>query len=175
MAKRVTTSPVNISVDTIKLDVRGLVALKKKMMQMPDVIVGYLNGEMHPTWEMSMAELAMINHEGVRGDAKDGKEWKIPPRQMLRQSFMENGFYIRDLKQAVSTAMTTKGAVSSNQAFRVLGKKAAKKLNEEVASGNFTPNADYTIEKKGSSTPLNWTKALSKAGKFRLVKRGKKK
>lgn len=165
-------SVLDVSVSSIKLDVRGLVELKKKLMALPNIDVGYLNGEKHPTWDFSMAELAMINHEGVRGDTK---EWFIPPRQMLRQAFMENGFYRKDLERAVRSAISTKGMVAVNQAFRVIGKKAAKDLNAEVASGNFTPNAEFTIEKKGKDDPLNWTGALARAGKFRLVKRGMKK
>lgn len=163
-------SLVDLDVSSIKLDVRGLVELKKKLMSLPNIDVGYLNGEKHPTWDFSVAELAVINHYGVRGVEK---EWDIPPRPMLLQSLQENKFYVRDLTTAVRTALTTKGLVASTQAFRVLGKKAAKGLNAETASGNFTQNAEYTIEKKGSAVPLTWTGALAKAGKFRIVRKSK--
>lgn len=161
-------SPVTIGVTGLKFNFDGLKQLEKKLLSLPSVDVGYLKAALHPTWDMTYAEIAALNH--FYGKSAPGGSFKIPERPAMAQAFESNNNFVDKLQAAVFSAMSTKGQINTNRAFSNLGRYAVYNLNMAVLSGSFVGNAEYTIEKKGRDDPLNWTGALAKAAKFRLVK-----
>jgi len=173
--KRQKESTIDFNVSGLKLDISGLKKLKQLMKNLPSVDVGYLNGEKHPKWDFSFAELAVINNYGVRGDSKNAPGWAIPPRPMMEGTFNLNKGFAAQLQIAVEKSFAGNSQVAANQAFKALGVHAADKLNLFVkvagSDGYLRKNAPMTIAAKGKDDPLNWTGALAKAAKFRLVRK----
>lgn len=173
--KRQKESTVDLNITGLKLDTSGLKKLKQLMNTIPSVDVGYLRGEKHPKWDFSFAELAVINNYGVRGDGETTPGWKIPPRPMMEGTFNLHKGFAAQLEVAVRRTFAGNSQLAANQAFKALGDHAAGKMNLFVkvggSDGFFPKNAPFTISQKGKDDPLNWTGALAKAAKFRLVRK----
>lgn len=98
---------------------------------------------------------------------------RIPPRPFLTQPFeMHEGKrrVVQGFRQVV------KGIVEHGTPVDIalddFGKKMSNLIQEEmVTSGNFTPNALLTIEKKGFDHPLIETAGLAEAISHRIVRK----
>lgn len=78
---------------------------------------------------------------------------RIPARSFINQPFDKNkGKYKRALYELLPKVLEGKMAVK--RALGLIGTVAAKDMRQAIRDGIPPPNAEATIERKGSSTPL---------------------
>ena len=115
---------------------------------------------------VSIVQYATWNENGVMG--KNG--WKIPPRPFIKG-------WANTKKEEIKTVLKTlyekvaSGKMTCDIAIKTLGSYAKSGIQEYIVKGDFKPNANYTIRKKGSSKPLIDTGAMRKAVAFEIEKR----
>ena len=91
----------------------------------------------------SYAEIAAYNELGTS---------TIPSRPFMRQSFENHQDELQDACDQVNDTLANGGSAES--ALNTLGVLAKGLIQEEIASGDFAPNAPSTIRQKGSAQPL---------------------
>lgn len=91
-----------------------------------------------------VAERAFFNEYGTR---------TIPERSFMRTAFDESLPDINNtVDRLVSGVMSAK--IAAQTAANVLGERHQGQIKAKIKSGTFTPNAESTIARKGSSKPL---------------------
>ena len=77
----------------------------------------------------------------------------IPSRPFMRQTMSENE---DDIKKYASNYLTMacKGDMTTKAALEAIGEYIKKLMQEQIADGDFEPNAPSTIAKKGFDDPL---------------------
>jgi hypothetical protein len=110
--------------------------------------------------DATLAEYATYNELGVKKKKKDEDEdentdgiWFIPPRPFVR------GFVDGKREQIAKTLeklgnLVSGGKIKAETAMARLGEYGQSGIKSYIRNGDFTPNADSTIAKKGSSKPL---------------------
>ena len=117
------------------------------------VVVGFVEGENHDGSDLSVAEVAAIHEFGAEVEAADGSVVTIPARSMLRGTFEENrAENVRKLR--VLAQATVEGRISVDQALKVFGVDMQGQVVKRINAGITPPNAESTIQRKGSSKPL---------------------
>ena len=118
------------------------------------VDVGFLEGS------GEMAAIAAYNELGTS---------TIPPRPFMSQTVSSHG---DEISKAIADgcSVVMEGG-SAAEALDQIGSKVKGLIQNEMASGNFTPNAPETIKKKGSSTPLIDTGRMMQSVEY-AVRRG---
>jgi len=153
---------------TIKLDLSGLNKLKKRLNSAEDtrLQVGHLELSMHPTADMTMAEVAKINHDGATLD--DGQE--IPSRPYIIHGMM-NPALIKKLQD--STEKIVEGQSTAFKELRKLGPQFKQSIKKDMGNpAIFESNAPMTLEKKGGrNTPLVDEGHLRRDVKQKLVRK----
>ena len=104
----------------------------------------------------TLAQIASWNELGVLGppmSQNGGGKWFIPPRPFIR------GFADNKREQIAKTleklgGLVTGGKLKAETAIARLGEYGQSGIKSYIRNGAFTPNADSTIAKKGSSKPL---------------------
>ncbi len=115
--------------------------------------VGIVSGTgEHPNGEngQTLAEVGWWNEFGTK---------RIPERPFLRTGLRDNIGDYRTIIQASLKAIFTKKTEES-QALAVLGTKAQADVQRKIVSVTSPPNAQTTIDLKGSSSPLQNIGAL---------------
>jgi len=94
----------------------------------------------------------------------------MPSRPFLRKSVDENEEKIN------SFLKSTKGkilkGVSAEQILKEIGIFQKDLIQEKITEGSYTPNAESTIRKKGSSKPLIDTGKMRQSVNFVIQKKG---
>lgn len=113
----------------------------QKMAEM-EIVIGFQEGQLYEDGT-SLAEVAAYNEFGTSD---------TPARPFMKQSF-EN--HENELRAACENAnvMLSKGK-SADEVLNVIGAVAKGVIQQEIAEGEFAPNAPSTIRKKGSERPL---------------------
>ena len=93
---------------------------------------------------VSIAEYAAFNEFGTR---------TIPERPFMRKTFDDNLANYNKLIERLFKGMLG-GKLDAKMAFSILGQQTEDDMKNTIMTGNFAPNSDYTIAKKGSSRPL---------------------
>lgn len=109
------------------------------------VKIGIQEGEVREDGT-DMVLIAAVNHFGT----EDGR---IPSRPFLTQAYDRNRDKINRQIQAEWDAVLS-GTKAIDQALNGLGQMHTDHVQREITRGNFPPNADSTVSKKGSSRPL---------------------
>lgn len=108
-----------------------------------EVRIGFQNGDAQSDDGTDMCDIAMWNELGTIN---------MPSRPFIRMSVDDNegkiGSFIDSQKTNIS-----KG-VSGEQILKEIGIFQKDLIQDKIANGGFTPNAESTVAKKGSSTPL---------------------
>jgi hypothetical protein len=121
----------------------------------------------------TLAEIATRNELGVLGPPVsqhgDGK-WFIPPRPFVR------GFVDGKREQIVKIMEKLGGLVSGGKlkaetAMARLGEYGQSGVKSYIRNGPFTPNADSTIARKGSSKPLIDTSVLKNSIRYQVIEK----
>nr|DAO21582.1 MAG TPA: virion morphogenesis protein [Caudoviricetes sp.] len=91
---------------------------------------------------------------------------RIPARPFMRQAADKNATKWGDDAERLA-AMAIHG-MSTEQALEVLGVEVKGDIQDIFTSGSFAPNAELTIQKKGSSRPLIDSGRLRASVDFRI-------
>ena len=129
----------------------GVKVIEKGDLKIPKAFkcvlkVGFFDGK-YPDGEY-VASVAFWNEFGTI--SKNGNR-HIPPRPFMRNVINDNSNMqkIANIAKIEFEKGTNVEAVAD-----LLGGELEKMIKQSIRSGEFTPNSDYTIIKKGSSTPL---------------------
>jgi hypothetical protein len=121
----------------------------------------------------TLAEIASRNEFGVLGPpvSQYGKgKWFIPPRPFLR------GFADGKREQIAKTleklgALVSGGKLKAETAMARLGEYGQSGVKSYIRNGEFTPNADSTIARKGSSKPLIDNGTLRNSIRYQVIEK----
>lgn len=99
---------------------------------------------------MTNAQVAIANEVGTG----PGVEPVVPSRPFVKQSFAgaHREPFIRNMRQLLT--MITQGNMSTKLALERIGRMGETRVKDEIITGNFAPNAEFTKRKKGSDRPL---------------------
>jgi hypothetical protein len=117
---------------------------------------------------VSIAQYAAYNEFGVPGKKK---KWRIPPRPFIR-GFVENESAEIKAMQEQLVKLVSEGKMSADTAVKRLGQFAQDGIKRYIMSGNFEPNAEATIQRKGSSRPLIDTGTMRNSVRYQVKKKG---
>jgi hypothetical protein len=139
------------------------------------VKVGVTEGVGSQTTEggATIAQIASWNELGVLGPPMSqhgGGKWFIPPRPFIR------GFADGKREQIAKTLEKLGGLVSGGklkaaEAIARLGEYGQSGVKSYIRNGPFTPNADSTIAKKGSSKPLIDNGTLRNSIRYQVIEK----
>lgn len=125
--------------------------------------VGFVKGlGTHPNSNgATVAEIAAYNEFGTD---------TIPERPFLRTSIRENmkPVYAPMIKALLEKILN--GQVTVTQAIGLLGEKASADVKLKIIAISDPPNADETIDKKGSTNPLIDTGLMNQSVTWEKVK-----
>lgn len=119
----------------------------------------------------TLAQIASWNELGVMGppmSQNGGGKWFIPPRPFLR------GFADGKREQTAKTmeklgGLVSGGKLTADVAMAQLGEYGQSGVKSYIRNGAFTPNADSTIARKGSSKPLIDRRTLRKSIRYQVI------
>jgi hypothetical protein len=124
----------------------------------------------------AVAQYASWNELGVKGpplSQHGGGVWFIPPRPFIRG-------WLADKESSIKTTidkvykLVADGKMDAKTAASTLGQFAQDGIKNHLMSGDFTQNADRTIQIKGSSKPLMDTGTLRNSIRFEVIGKGDK-
>lgn len=166
--------------DKIKDSDRGARQLAEKVFGLnnPKIVVGILarGASQHvakpgASRAISILEYATWNEFGVKasGIGANGRHYvvNIPERSFIRAWFDHNRLRALDYLAAVLKEVIA-GNLTKEQALNRLAQKFVAEIKIAITRGIDPPNADSTIERKGSSKPLIDTGALRSAISYRI-------
>ena len=112
------------------------------------LVVGIPNNENSRTNSdgITNAELGIIHEFGV-------PERGIPERSFLRSTVSEESENLGRLGKTEITEFL-EGNTSAHDAFATIGVYLQGKIVEKITDGEFEPNNENTVKRKGSSKPL---------------------
>jgi len=116
----------------------------------------------------AIAEYAAYNEYGVPGKKK---KWNIPPRPFIR-GWLENH---QDEIKAMQDKLfknVSEGKMSADTAIKKLGQFAQDGIKRYIMDGEFEPNAESTVQHKGSSRPLIDTGAMRNNVRYKVTGKG---
>lgn len=108
-----------------------------------EVQVGFQAGEAQYENGADLCEIAAYNEYG--GSDR-------PARPFMRQSFENHEAELQAACDAVNKTIASGGTAEA--ALKKLGVIAKGLVQDEIVNGGFEPNAESTIARKGSATPL---------------------
>jgi hypothetical protein len=153
----------------------GMEAILKEMEELKSmcVKVGVTEDAGAQTTESgaTIAQIASWNELGVMGpplSQHGGGKWFIPPRPFIR------GFADGKREQIQKTldklgGLVSSGKLTAEMAMARLGEYGQSGVKSYIRNGPFTPNADSTIAKKGSSKPLIDTGTLRNSIRYQVI------
>lgn len=128
-------------------------------IERPKISVGIHEAEAaHANGKVTVGDIATWNEFGTR---------TIPARSFIRAFVDEKQDEIRATAKGL-LLQVVRGKLTKEQALDQLGLWLQGQIQRRMAEGIPPPNAEATIEKKGSSTPLIDTGALRSAVTFKV-------
>ena len=126
-----------------------------------EIAVGFIRGIDPYEDDTDLVDVAMYNEYGTS---------TIPPRPFLEQGIETHQ---RQIQQAVDNAfLTVDRGGDAETGLNQIGNVAKGAIQDEIANGEFAPNAPSTIKKKGSSRPLIDTGHMRQSVKYYIRKAG---
>jgi len=119
----------------------------------------------------TLAQIASWNELGVLGPpvSQNGSgKWFIPPRSFVRGWADGKREQIANTIERISKQVS-EGKMFAEVAIRRLGEYAQSGVKSYIRNGDFTPNADSTIAKKGSSKPLIDNGTLRNSIRYQVI------
>jgi hypothetical protein len=114
----------------------------------------------------TVIDVATWNEFGVKDEKGD---WKIPPRSFIRAfGDQERAEAVKLLKRLY--ALVVMGRMTEEKALDMFGVWAVGRIQARIAQGIPPANADSTVRRKGSSTPLIDTGQLRSSISFEVEK-----
>ena len=126
-----------------------------------EIAVGFIRGTDPYKDGTDLVDVAMYNEYGTS---------TIPPRPFLEQGVQNHQ---QEIQQAINNAfyIVDKGG-DAEKGLNQIGNVARGAIQDEIANGDFAPNAPSTIKKKGSSRPLIDTGHMRQSVKYYIRKAG---
>lgn len=121
---------------------------RAKQINQMQLVVGIPNNEnsREESEGITNAELAMIHEFGV-------PERGIPERSFMRSTASEESNNLGQLsKQVLNECLA--GNISPCDAYATIGAYFQGRIVEKITDGEFEPNNENTVKRKGSSKPL---------------------
>ena len=121
---------------------------RAKQINQMQLVVGIPNNEnsREESEGITNAELAIIHEFGV-------PERGIPERSFMRSTASEESNNLGQLsKQVLNECLA--GNISPYDAYATIGAYFQGKIVEKITDGEFEPNNENTVKRKGSSKPL---------------------
>ncbi len=131
---------VNIR-DTVTTDGKKFEKLLKELGQL-EVRIGIQQGETSEEG-VDLVDIAMFNELGTV---------HIPSRPFLRDSVDANGDQINNFLQSMKKELLR--GRTAEDVLKKIGVFQKGLVQEQIVKGDFAPNSEETIRRKGSDTPL---------------------
>ena len=113
--------------------------------------------------ETDLCDIAAWNELGVPSK-------NIPARPFLRQTADKSGENIAKFGEQAIRQITNGG--TADTALMQIGNYVKGQVQNEIASGDFAPNKEATMKRKGSETPLIDTGRMRGSVSFHICKKG---
>lgn len=126
-----------------------------------EVAIGFQHGEATEEDGTDICDIAAWNELGTVN---------MPSRPFMRMSVDDNESKINSFLQA-SAKKIVRGA-SAEQILKEIGIFQKDLVQEKITEGSFTPNAESTIRKKGSSKPLIDTGRMRQSVNYIVRRKG---
>lgn len=114
-----------------------------KELESLEVKVGYQRGEVVTEEGADMVDIAAYNELGSSN---------TPARPFMKQSFENHEDELKKSCEEVNQTLAQGG--TAQEALSKLGVFCKGLVQDEIVNGGFAPNAESTIKRKGSETPL---------------------
>lgn len=132
-----------------------------KVLAEKEVRVGFQAGKATEEDGTDICDIAAWNELGTV---------HIPARPFLRQSVDDNVSKINSFLQSKKKDLVR--GVSAEQVLKEIGIFQKDLIQEKITEGNFTPNAESTVKKKGSSKPLIDTGRMRQSVNYEIKSKG---
>lgn len=132
-----------------------------KVLAEKEVRVGFQAGKATEEDGTDICDIAAWNELGTV---------HIPARPFLRQSVDDNVSKINSFMQSKKKDLVR--GVSAEQVLKEIGIFQKDLIQEKITEGNFTPNAESTVKKKGSSKPLIDTGRMRQSVNYEIKSKG---
>lgn len=126
-----------------------------------EVVVGFQHGEATEDDGTDICDIAAWNELGTE---------HIPSRPFLRNSVDENEDKINGFIDHVTNELIN--GEPAEQTLKRIGLFQKALVQEKITEGEFAPNADSTIKKKGSSKPLIDTGRMRQSVNYWIRQKG---
>jgi hypothetical protein len=124
---------------------RGLQALSDRLKRLNKrILVGVPAGKVEPDGTSTALVAAVVEFGTADG--------KIPERPFLRNG-LRHSYPAITRYNAPALRAVAEGTLSAEVALATTGELAVAGVKKEMVSGEFVPNAESTIKKKGSDRP----------------------
>ena len=132
-----------------------------KVLAEKEVRVGFQAGKATEEDGTDICDIAVWNELGTV---------HIPARPFLRQSVDDNVSKINSFLQSKKKDLVR--GVSAEQVLKEIGIFQKDLIQEKITEGNFAPNAESTVKKKGSSKPLIDTGRMRQSVNYEIKSKG---
>lgn len=145
--------------DTITAEGKKFEKLLKELGQL-EVRIGIQQGEASEEG-VDLVDIAMFNELGTV---------HIPSRPFLRDSVDANADQINSFLQSMKKEILRGG--SAEDVLKKIGVFQKGLIQEQIVKGNFAPNSEATIRRKGSDTPLVDTGRMRQSINYVIQQKG---
>lgn len=126
-----------------------------------EVRIGFQHGEASEDDGTDICDIAAWNELGTE---------HIPSRPFLRKSVDENEGKINQFLQAEARSLAS--GKTAEMLLNEIGDFQKSLVQEKITEGSFTPNAESTIRRKGSSKPLIDTGRMRQSVNYVIKRKG---
>lgn len=126
-----------------------------------EVRIGFQHGEASEDDGTDICDIAAWNELGTE---------HIPSRPFLRKSVDENEGKINQFLQAEARSLAS--GKTAETLLNEIGNFQKSLVQEKITEGSFTPNAESTIRRKGSSKPLIDTGRMRQSVNYVIKQKG---
>lgn len=126
-----------------------------------EVRIGFQHGEASEDDGTDICDIAAWNELGTE---------HIPSRPFLRKSVDENEGKINQFLQAEARSLAS--GKTAETLLNEIGDFQKSLVQEKITEGSFTPNAESTIRRKGSSKPLIDTGRMRQSVNYVIKRKG---
>lgn len=145
--------------DTITAEGKKFEKLLKELGQL-EVRIGIQQGEASEEG-VDLVDIAMFNELGTV---------HIPSRPFLRDSVDANADQINSFLQSMKKELLRGG--SAEDVLKKIGVFQKGLIQEQIVKGDFAPNSEATIRRKGSDTPLVDTGRMRQSINYVIQQKG---
>lgn len=146
--------------DRMTADGKKLQKMLKELAE-KEVRVGFQAGKATEEDGTDICDIAAWNELGTV---------HIPARPFLRQSVDDNVSKINSFLQSKKKDLMR--GVTAEQVLKEIGIFQKDLIQEKITEGQFTPNAESTVKKKGSSKPLIDTGRMRQSVNYEIKSKG---